>query len=230
MAIMRTQRKRRKRAFTLIELAVVMAILCVLAGLLLSALAKARENGHCCQCQNNLRQIGLAFLQYESVTGALPATEHPWTIVIGPFSGLEGLAGAYDTTGDPWTPTNAPLGKTSPPLFRCPSSPEVRLEPSGWVASNCAANIEILGRCNTIARCTDGASHTCLAVEISSALGLPYVTGPVLIPGVEQGNHCGVFNALMLDGSVHSLATNVSDVVMQALATPDSGDISPSSF
>ena len=74
--LLRTRLETRRVGFTLIELLVVIAIIAVLIALLLPAVQAAREAARRAQCVNNLKQIGLGFMNFESTYNSIPQGPH----------------------------------------------------------------------------------------------------------------------------------------------------------
>lgn len=77
-----------RAGFTLIELLVVIAMIAILAGLLLPALARAKESSRATACRSNLKQLSLASTLYTADQQDLypPALRtHPWTAALLPY-------------------------------------------------------------------------------------------------------------------------------------------------
>lgn len=118
------------RGFTLVELLVVIAIIGVLAGLLLPAVQFAREAARRAQCSNNLKNIGLAILNFESAKKRLPVgnerlsgTNHAWASRILPHLEQPAIFKRLDFHQH-WQATaqNRMASSESIATYKCPSA------------------------------------------------------------------------------------------------------------
>lgn len=155
-----------RRAFTLVELLVVVAIIGMLAGLLLPAIQAGREASRASACRNNLKQIGIALLGYESAQRHFPkGAEGRYDRMLAPvpmfglswwadtLPHLEGgnVADRLDRTGanTGWPKLNAHNGELAdgfgPGFWFCPSSTVNRFVESGDYQIACPSYTGISG-------------------------------------------------------------------------------------
>ncbi|MEQ9407784.1 MAG: DUF1559 domain-containing protein [Fuerstiella sp.] len=129
---------RSTHGFTLIELLVTIAVISVLIALLLPAVQSVREAARRTQCQNHLKQIGLALHNYHDVYRTFPpASIRPagfedngrdeprstWAISILPMLEQAALYHRFDPTRKSTDSVNLDVTAASVPVYRCPTDP-----------------------------------------------------------------------------------------------------------
>ncbi len=134
-----SRRPRKRRGFTLVELLVVIAIIGVLVSLLLPAVNAVREAARRTQCMNNIRQLGIGIINYESANRRLPpglirqppgasgsgpgTLYHPFVVFTLPFLEEGPKFSLYDMKVS-WNLQPVPILQqlSSPlPTYQCPS-------------------------------------------------------------------------------------------------------------
>jgi prepilin-type N-terminal cleavage/methylation domain-containing protein/prepilin-type processing-associated H-X9-DG protein len=177
---------RPRPGFTLIELLVVIAIIAILIALLVPAVQKVREAAARVQCQNNLKQIGLAFHGYQDTYKRLPAggengpgaccsadagviDRYNWTFHILPFVEQSAAYQRGKAAGN-----LGQLNRTIVPIYYCPSrrSPQLyqnaaKSDYAGNAGTNDTNGVTVRptkGKINLL-QITDGTSSTLMVAE-----------------------------------------------------------------
>lgn len=141
-----------RRGFTLTELLVVMALIAVLTALCLPAIQRARDEARRVQCQNNLKQFGLALHNYHDVMKTFPpgwTQYHPqpgpeirfgWAVLLSPFLDQAPLYKQLNFQIQRTEPLN--LFQTRLAVYRCPEdpSPDINSQRGDFGTMNYSAN------------------------------------------------------------------------------------------
>lgn len=213
------------------------SVIGTLTGLLLPAVQAARESARRMQSSNNLKQIGLAFHNFESAYSALPAAGGvddngkpllSWRVAILPFIEQQALYEKFKMD-EPWdSEHNIQLLEQMPDVYRHPN----RNTQPGYTVYQAVVSDKSLLRLSepsTFRDITDGTSNTILAVETNEAIAVPW-TAPQDFSVDEQnpGKNLftnGITQVVFGDGSVHTIAEVVADEILNALFTRAGGEV-----
>jgi prepilin-type processing-associated H-X9-DG protein len=229
-------RPRLQPASKLPTLIFVLAVVLVVAMLCPSTIVIFPTTARRAQCQNNLKQIGLALLNYEQANKCFPPAVFTddrgkptmsWRVAVLPYDELSSLYDAYDRKQSWDSPYNRALGKTSVESFHCPSDPDATANSTETNYVRIVGKDTIGGRPNEavkISDITDGTSNTIIVVEVSG-LHINWaeprdVTVDEFMELVAKGrasHHSGGFQALFADGSVHFISNALDPKTLRSL-------------
>lgn len=130
---------RRRTGFTVVEFFVVMAIIAVLVALLLPSVSRSREAARRTQCKNNLKQMGLALMNYHDTYQSFPAgftlssdgpyTGWGWGIQLVPYLDGRSYSNNVKFQNGLQHEYNQPHMNPTMPVYVCPSDPGERRVP-----------------------------------------------------------------------------------------------------
>lgn len=223
---------------TLLEVLVVVLIIGLMIGLLVPWCSHGRNPARRTQCRNNLKQIGLALLNYHDVYGSFPPAiirnedgkpMHSWRVLILPYLEQTVFYNAY-RFDEPWdSPHNRTLAQYVPDVYLCPADQPLRPawrtnyvaimgDETAWPTSGVRGRSEI----------TDGLDETILVVEVAGSgihwmeprdlhvLQMTTLINPAAGQGISS-RHPGGANILFADGTVRFLPDTIDVEAIAAL-------------
>lgn len=220
-------------------LIVSLPVLGICAGLLLPAIQAAREASRRMSCANNLKEIGLALHNYQSIYGSLPPAYtvddqgrplHSWRTLILPQLNQEALYSQIDLT-KPWDdPANAAVAQAVVPTYACPSTvvdPQLTtyvavVDPGGLMSGPTASSLDDV---------PDGMFATLLVAETDSGNAVPWMSpqdidlATFLETGTRRdaGGHFGGAHILTADGAVQFVTDTMAAEIREALVLKEDG-------
>lgn len=214
-------------------------VFCLLMALLFPAVQSARSAARTTMCANNVKQISLAILNYESAHGTFPPAFsvdengkplHSWRVLVLPFMEEQAIYEQFDLT-EPWdSPHNLSISESyMPDCFRCPESLSVSSTETNYLGV-AGPNAIFTTQPRRIRNIRDGTSKTIMVVEVENS-GVHW-TAPrdwdanstsFLVNGGtnEIGSSHGARGAQIgfVDGSVRQVDETTSPLELEAMTT-----------
>ena len=240
-------------AIIAIILVCILGVMLVCGGLFAAfitpTLVLARDSSQRMQCSNNVRQIALAMLNYESAYKQLPPAYtvdaegkrlHSWRTMILPFMGEQALFSRIDLS-KPWDdPANAFLKEVDVSLFRCPSS-KIAPGMTTYQAIDDPRSVFPGSESQKLENIRDGTSNTILLFESDSVNAVhwaepkdqsmsSFLSSSKLQARIKNESspvklsHKGGRNVVMVDSSTQFIPNGTNQEVLEGLATCQGGE------
>ena len=224
-----------------VELLVVVAIIGVFVGLLLPATrGGGREAARRMSCQSNLRQIGLALLNYETVYKAFPPAYttdeegkplHSWRVLILPYIEYNQLYQKIDLS-KPWDDVaNAEARAKMPAIFRCLSLNQAKGHTTylAMVGEHYCLRRDSQRKIEEV---VDGAQNTIMLYEANGSQSVHWMSPEdaneemILAQNPKENSkapspHSSGRTVVYMDGSTRHLPNSISPETLKALLTID---------
>ncbi len=226
--------------------ALVVALVCisVLAALLLPAVSSAREAARRAMCVNNMNQIALALMQYESANGCFPPAYiadkdgkpmHSWRVLLLPYLGRQDLFDRYRFNESWDSPNNRAVSDLTLDLFQCPSRTATSEPTTNYMLVVGPHTVTNGSESKKIDEITDGVANTILLVEVADSAvrwaepvdldfnKMNFGINTSKRQGISS-NHPSGANVAFCDGSVRLLSKSYNPQLVKAMLTVNGGE------